>query len=122
MVSLKTEAQLLKTWMARRADVAQRRRDGPVQALRHRRALLERELPRLELEVAHLEKAVARAGVATPPVWTAVRGLVRGGALAFAALLWVAGVVVMTPAARGDDPARLGAMVLLVAMLSWGKR
>ena len=56
LVSLKTEAQLLKVWMARRADVAQRRRDGPVNALRHRVSLLGREVPRLEHEVAALEK------------------------------------------------------------------
>ncbi len=121
LVSLRTEAQLLKAWMARRADVAQRRREGPVQVVRHRLTLLERELPRLELEVAALERAVVKVGRPHPPVLTLLGGLVCGGVLCLSALLWVAGVATMTPGARADDPLRLASMLLVVAVVALGR-
>ena len=121
LVSLKTEAQLLKAWMARRADVAQRRRDGPVNALRHRVSLLEREVPRLEHEVASLEKQAERLGRPHPPVALVTVGALRGAALAVAALAWVVGLVALTPGARIDEPVRLAAMVLFVAVVALGR-
>lgn len=122
LVSLKTEAQLLKSWMARRADVAQRRRDGPLTALKHRLGLLEREVPRLEVEVASLERRAARVGERHPPVHAFVGGALRGVALAVAALAWTVGLATLTPGARADDPLRLAAMVLVVALAAVARR
>jgi hypothetical protein len=122
LVSLKTEAELLKAWMARRTEVAQRRRDGPVQALKHRVTLLERELPRLEREVQVLERAVAAEGKPRPPTGHLVSGLIRGALIVFAALLWVVGVVTSTPLSRFDDPLRLAAMLGVVIVVALSRR
>lgn len=122
VVSLKTEAQLLRSWMARRADVAQRRRDGPLTALRHRVGLLEREVPRLEVEVASLERRAARAGRHAPTALVFVGASLRGVGLALAALAWTVGLVTLTPGARPDDPLRLAAMVMVVALVALARR
>ncbi len=122
LVSLKTEAQLLKSWMARRADVAQRRRDGPSDALRYRIALLEKELPRLEREVAGLERSVGSHTRPRPPLATWLSGFARGFGLVSAALLWVAGVAAVTPLSRLDDPLRLAAMLAVVAVVALCRR
>jgi hypothetical protein len=122
LVSLKTEAQLLKAWMARRADVAQRRRDGPTDALRHRVALLEKELPRLEREVAGLEGSVASHATPRPPLRTWLSGVLRGAGLVTAGLLWVIGVVSTTPFSRVDDPLRLAAMLGVIAVVALCRR
>lgn len=108
-VTLKTEAQLLRGWLARRDELAQRRREAPRVAQAQRRTLLEREVPRLEREVASLEK---RAPVRAPWAWV-LRGLISGSGLALAALAWTAGLVVATPGGRLDDPLRLAAMVVV---------
>ena len=122
LVSLKTEAQLLKTWMARRADVAQRRHDGPTDALRHRVQLLEKEIPRLEREVSGLEKTVASHATPRPPLRTWISGALRGAGLVIAGLLWVIGVVSTTPFSRVDDPLRLAAMLAVVAVVGLCRR
>ncbi len=122
LVSLKTEAQLLKSWMARRADVAQRRRDGPTEALRHRVGLLGREVPRLEVEVAGLEREVLAHATPRPPLSTLVSGMLRGAFLVIAALLWIVGVVSATPSLRMDDPLRLGSMLGVVAVVALCRR
>ena len=122
LVSLKTEAELLKAWMARRAEVAQKRRDGPLLALKHRITLLERELPRLEREVTVLERAVAAEGKPRPPTGDFLSGLVRGALIVFAALLWVVGVVTSTPSMRPDDPLRLAAMLGVIAVVALPRR
>jgi hypothetical protein len=122
VVSLKTEAQLLRSWMARRADVAQRRRDGPVTALRHRVGLLEREVPRLEVEVASLARRAARAGRHAPSALVFVGASLRGVGLVLAALAWTVGLVTLTPGARPDDPLRLAAMVMVVALVALARR
>ncbi len=122
LVSLKTEAQLLKSWMARRADVAQRRRAGPSEALRHRIALLEKELPRLEREVAGLERSVGSHTRARPPLMNWVLGFARGAGLVVAATLWVMGTVALTPAGRFDDPLRLAAMLGVIAIVALCRR
>ena len=122
LVSLKTEAQLLKAWIDRRADVAQRRRDGPTEALRHRVGLLEKEVPRLEREVAGLEASVVSLSTPRPPLRTWLSGLVRGAGLVAAALLWVVGVVAATPSAHFDDPLRLAAMLGVVAVVALCRR
>lgn len=119
-VTLKTEAQLLKSWMARREDVAQRRREGPLEALRYRLQLLEREVPRLGVEVAALEKELQRRGQHRAPVAFA-GGVVRGALLIAAAVLWVVGVVTLTPNARLDDPLRLAAMLSIIALVALGR-
>jgi hypothetical protein len=106
--------------MARRDDVAQRRRDGPLEALRHRQALLEKEVPRLELEVAALDKELARA--ARPPsALDAVGPAFKGIVLALLGLVWVAGVATLTPDARADDPLRLAAMISVVLIVALGR-
>jgi hypothetical protein len=122
LVSLKTEAQLLKSWMARRADVAQRRRDGPLTALKHRLGLLGREVPRLEAEVASLERRASHVGTPHPPVQAFVAGALRGVVLAAAALAWTVGLATLTPGTRADDPLRLAAMVLVVALAALARR
>jgi len=122
LVSLKTEAELLKAWMARRAEVAQRRREGPLQAIQHRVTLLERELPRLEREVSLLEKAVAAEGKPRPPLGQLVSGAVRGALMVLAATLWVVGVVTSTPMSRQDDPLRLAAMLGVVVVVALCRR
>lgn len=122
LVSLKTEAQLLKSWMARRADVAQRRREGPADALRHRIALLDKELPRLEREVLGLERTVGAHTRPRPPLATWLSGFGRGLGVVGAALLWVVGVVAVTPSARLDDPLRLAAMLAVLAVVALCRR
>lgn len=122
LVSLKTEAQLLRSWMERRADLAQRRRDGPAEALKHRIGLLEREVPRLEREVAGLEATVLSHAKPLPPVKTWLSGLMRGAGLVIAALLWVVGVVSTTPSSRADDPLRLAAMLGVVVVVALCRR
>jgi len=119
-VTLKTEAQLLKTWMARREDVAARRREGPLEALRYRLHLLEREVPRLEVEVTALERDLQRRGQVRSP-FAFAGGVVRGALLVGAAVLWVAGVVTLTPDARADDPLRLAAMLSIIALVALGR-
>ncbi len=116
-VSLKTEAQVLRGWLARRDELAQRRREAPRVAQAQRRVLLEREVPRLEREVAALEKKPA---VRAPWAWV-LRGLISGSGVALAALGWTAGLVVATPGARLDDPLRLAAM-LVVPLVVLGVR
>ncbi|MFZ5443192.1 MAG: hypothetical protein ACOZQL_24500 [Myxococcota bacterium] len=108
--------------MARRADVAQRRREGPLTALRHRVGLLEREVPRLELEVATLERRAARIGHRAPSAQLFVGAVLRGGGLALAALAWTVGLATLTPGARPDDPLRLAAMGVVVALVALTRR
>ncbi|MDP2272519.1 MAG: hypothetical protein Q8N23_11100 [Archangium sp.] len=122
LVSLKTEAQLLKAWIERRAEVAQRRQDGPAEALRHRVGLLEREVPRLEREVAGLEASLLAHAKPRPPVSTWLSGFLRGTGLVIAALLWVVGVVSATPSVRLDDPVRLASMLGVVAVVALCRR
>ena len=122
LVSLKTEAQLLKAWIERRAELAQRRRDGPTDALRHRVGLLEKEVPRLEREVAGLEGTVRTLSIPRPPFVSWVSGFVRGVGLVIAALLWVMGVLAATPNARADDPLRLAAMLGAIAVVALCRR
>jgi hypothetical protein len=120
LVSLKAEAQLLKEWMARRADVARRRREGPLQALRGRVSMLERELPRLEREVLTLEKEAERRP--RPPIALLTLGALRGAGLGLAALAWVVGLTVLTPGAPAEHPLRLAAMLLTVAVVALSRR
>lgn len=115
VVTLRTEAELLKSWMAHREAVAQRRREGPLEALRHRHRLLEREVPRLELEVSRLEKALARPAPGAGAAF--LTGVVRGGLLALAAAAWIVGVVALSPDAHVHDPARLAAVVSTVTLV-----
>ena len=122
LVSLKTEAELLKAWIERRSEVAQRRRDGPADALRHRVGLLEREVPRLEREVAGLEASLLTSSKPRPPLSSWLAGLLRGSGLVFAALLWVVGVVAATPLARLDDPLRLASMLGVIAVVALCRR
>lgn len=122
LVSLKTEAQLLKAWIERRAELAQRRRDGPTDALRHRVGLLEKEVPRLEREVAGLEGTVRTLSTPRPPFVSWISGFVRGVGLVIAALLWVMGVLAATPNARADDPLRLAAMLGAIAVVALCRR
>ena len=122
LVSLKTEAQLLKSWMERRADLAQRRRDGPTDALKHRIGLLEREVPRLEREVAGLEASLLSHAKPRPPLKTWLSGVARGAGLVTASLLWVIGVITTTPFSRVDDPLRLAAMLGVVAVVALCRR
>lgn len=122
LVSLKTEAQLLKAWIERRAELAQRRRDGPAEALRHRVGLLEKEVPRLEREVAGLEGTVKTLSTPRPPAASWLSGFVRGAGLVMAALLWVAGLIAATPGARPDDPLRLAAMLSVIAVVALCRR
>ena len=120
LVSLKAEAQLLKEWMARRADVARRRREGPLQALRDRVSMLERELPRLEREVLTLEKEAERRP--QPPIALLTTGGLRGAGLGVAALTWVGGLTVLTPGGPVEHPLRLAAMLLVVAVVALSRR
>lgn len=108
-VTLRAEAELLKSWMAHRDAAAQRRRDGPLAAVMHRLQLLEREVPRLELEVASLEKEQTK-----PPPGLRLSfasGLLRGALLTLAALVWVVGVVTLEPTAHVDAPVRVAAVL-----------
>lgn len=116
-VSLKTEAALLRSWLARRDELAQRRRDAPLVVRRHRRALLEREVPRLEREVAGLERRPMTRG----STFEVISGFVRGVLRAVAAAGWVVGVAVATPLGRFDDPLRLAAMAV-VPLIVWSVR
>lgn len=107
---------MLKSWVAHRDAAAQRRRHGPLAAVRHRLQLLERAVPRLELEVASLEKQQAK-----PPPGLRLSfasGLLRGVGLTLAALVWVVGVVALDPTAHVDAPVRvmavLGAVVSII--------
>ena len=120
VVSLKAEAQVLKEWMARRADVARRRREGPLQALRDRVSMLDREVPRLEREVVSLEKVVERRP--QPLLALILSGALRGVGLGIAALSWVVGLAVLTPTAPAEDPLRLAAMLLVVAVVALSRR
>lgn len=114
-VTLRAEAERLKSWMARRDAAAERRREGPLAAVMHRLELLEREVPRLEAEVASLEKERA-----SPPGLrlSFASGLLRGALLTLAALVWVVGVVALDPTAHVDAPVRvmavLGAVVSII--------
>ncbi|MDP3500942.1 MAG: hypothetical protein Q8S33_11435 [Myxococcales bacterium] len=120
LVSLKAEAQVLKEWMARRADVARRRREGPVQVLRERVAMVERELPRLEGEVLTLEKDTVRPP--RPPLALVMMGAVRGAGLGVAAMSWVVGLTVLMRGAPAEHPLRLTAMLLVVAVVALSRR
>ena len=120
LVSLKAEAQVLKEWMARRADVARRRREGPLRVLRERVAMVERELPRLEGEVQALEKDAVRRP--PPPLALVMMGVVRGAGLGVAAMTWVVGLTVLTPGAPAEHPLRLTAMLLVVAVVALSRR
>jgi hypothetical protein len=42
--------------------------------------------------------------------------------LAGVALTWVVGLVAFTPGARTDDPIRLAAMLMVVAVVALGRR
>jgi hypothetical protein len=114
-VTLRTEAELLKTWMARREAEAQRRREGPLEALRHRQQLLEREVPRLELEVASLERHQAKPLPGVGAAFT--KGVTRGLILMAAVVAWVVGVIALKPDARVDDPVRVAAVVAAVVLV-----
>lgn len=116
-VSLKTEAALLRSWLARRDELALRRREAPLVARRYRRDLLSRDVGRLEREISALERQPRAFGTAT----TLALGGVRGVLLAAAGLTWVTGVSLATPTARFDDPFRLAAM-LVVPFIIWGVR
>jgi hypothetical protein len=120
LVTLRTEAQLLKTWMARRDEVAQRRREGPLEALRHRLNLLQKEVPRLELEVASLEKELGRS---SRPAGAAdlLGSMFKGIVVSLLGLVWVAAVATLTPNARADDPLRLAAMLSIVLLVALGR-
>lgn len=72
--------------MAHRDAADQRRRDGPLAAVMHRLRLLEREVPRLELEVASLEKQQAKPLPGLGVSFSS--GLLRGVVLTLAALAW----------------------------------
>lgn len=120
MVTLRTEAQLLRTWMARRDDVAQRRREGPITALKYRLNLLQREVPRLELEVASLERELARTRKPTGAL-TFIGAAVQGALVPLLLLAWVAVVVTLTPNARADDPVRLACMLGIVVVFALGR-
>ena len=122
LVSLKTEAQLLKSWMARRADVAQRRRDGPADALRHRIALLEKELPRLAREVAGQERSVNSHAKPRPPLRSWLGGFARGVGLIVSAALFVVSMVAVTASSRIDDPLRLATMLSVIAVVALCRR
>ncbi|MBL8936586.1 MAG: hypothetical protein JNM69_18655 [Archangium sp.] len=101
--------------MARRDAAAERRREGPLAAVMHRLELLEREVPRLEVEVASLEKQRA-----SPPGLrqSFASGLLRGALLTFAALVWVVGVVTLDPTAHVDAPVRVLAMLGAVVSIT----
>ncbi len=122
LVSLKTEAQLLKSWMARRAEVAQRRREGPADALRHRIALLEKELPRLEREVTGLERAVSSHAKPRPPLTSWLAGFARGVGLVAASVLFVIGMAAVTASPHLDDPLRLATMLSVIAVVGLCRR
>ena len=85
-------------------------------------ALLEKELPRLEREVAGLEGSVQSHATPRPPLKVWLSGVLRGAALVVAGLLWVVGVVSTTPFSRVDDPLRLAAMLGVVAVVGLCRR
>lgn len=114
-MTLRTEAELLKAWMAEREAVAQRRREGPLQALQHRHQLLQRDVSRLELEVVRLEKLLARPAPGGGRAW--VLGLLRGGLLALAATAWMVGLATLTPEAQVHDASRVAAVVASVVLV-----
>ncbi|PZR06940.1 MAG: hypothetical protein DI536_29155 [Archangium gephyra] len=116
-VSLKTEAALLRSWLARRDELALRRREAPLVARRYRRELLSRDVSRLEREISALERQPRTFGSAT----SVVLGGVRGVLLSAAGLTWVTGLSLATPSGRFDDPLRLVAM-LVVPLVIWGAR
>lgn len=120
LVSLKTEARLLETWLAQRTRVAQRRTDGPKQALTHRLGLLERNVPRLAAEVAELEREHARRHRPEVPLAATMRGLGRAVLLSLAAAGFVVSLATLTPGAPVEDPLRLlaGLAALLVITLA----
>lgn len=114
-VTLRTEAELLRSWMAKRDAVAEQRRQGPLEALRHRHGLLEREVPRLELDVTRLEKRLAKPLPGVASVF--LTGLLTGLLLALGAMVWVVAVAVLTPGAHVDSPSRVAAIVATVALV-----
>lgn len=116
-VSLKTEAALLRSWLARREELAMQRREAPLVARRHRRNLLERDVARLEQEIISLERAPRRH----PGTTWLIAGAGRGLLLSAAALAWVMGVSMATPSGRFDDPIRIVSMAV-VPLIIWGVR
>lgn len=114
-VTLRTEAELLKSWMAHREAVAQRRREGPLEALAHRQQLLTRDVSRLELDVARLERMMSRPMPAGARAFAA--GVLRGLLLAVAAVAWVVGLATLTPDAQVHDAARVAAVVVSVVLV-----
>lgn len=116
-VSLKTEAALLRSWLARRDELALHRREAPVVARRYRRELLSRDVGRLEQEILALERQPRTFGSTTAMVLGGMRGVL----LSATGLTWVMGVSLATPSGRFDDPIRLVAM-LVVPLIIWGVR
>lgn len=116
-VSLRTEAALLRSWLARRDEMALRRREAPSLARQHRRGLLERDVVRLEKEISTLERQ-PRTRSSTVSV---VLGAIRGVLLSVTGLTWVTGVSMATPLGRFDDPLRLASM-LIIPIVIWGVR
>ena len=116
-VSLKTEAALLRSWLARRDELALKRREAPLVARRYRRDLLSRDVGRLEREISALQRQPRTFGDVTSMVLGGIRGVV----LSVAGLTWVMGVSLATPSGRSDDPIRLVAM-LVVPLIIWGVR
>ncbi|MGV3625941.1 MAG: hypothetical protein ACO1OB_34345 [Archangium sp.] len=116
-MSLKTEAALLRSWLARRDELATQRREAPLVARRHRRNLLERDVTRLEQEIISLERAPRRH----PGRRWLLAGAGRGLLLSAAALAWVMGVSMATPSGRFDDPFRIVSMAV-VPLIIWGVR
>ena len=116
-VSLKTEAALLRSWLARRDELALHRREAPLVARRYRRDLLSRDVGRLEQEISALERQPRTFGSTAAMVLGGVRGVL----LSATGLTWVTGVSLATPSGRFDDPIRLVAM-LVVPLIIWGVR
>ncbi len=117
-VSLKAEAKLLETWLERRKQLEHSRRDGPVVAMAHRVALLEREIHRLEAEVEALSRPRPRS---FPLVRALVAGSVRGALVALGLAAWVVATALLTPMARGDDPLRLASVFTVVGVLAFAR-
>lgn len=116
-VSLRAEARLLREWLARRDELARKRREAPLEARAHRRRLLERELPRLEREVSMLERRPATNSLISRGVVSAA----RGAGVVLAAALWTLGLALATPGGRFDEPLRLAAMAV-APLIIWVSR
>ncbi len=122
LISLKTEARLLEAWLAQRARVSQRRSDGPRAALEYRRGLLERNVPRLEAEVAALRKEQARRHRPELPLASLLLGFGRAALTGASAAGFVVGLAALTPGAQLDDPLRLLAALAAVLVVVLARR